>query len=88
MSTTENVVFFAGITVVWGYPLGFLVAGGLWFLLVLYVLLNAAFAVSLKRFLCTRCMNFACPLNAVSEPVRVAFWERNPRVRDAWKAEL
>lgn len=87
MSTTENVVFFTGLTVVWGYPLGFLGAGGLWFLLVLYILLTAAFAVSLKRFLCSRCMNFACPLNGVSEPVRIAFWERNPRVREAWKAQ-
>jgi len=32
-------------------------------------------------------MNFACPLNAVSQPARIAFWERNPRIRNAWKPQ-
>jgi hypothetical protein len=84
MSTAENVVFFAGLAVVFGYPLGFFVTSGVWFLLVLYALLATAFAVSLKRFLCSRCMNFACPLNGVPDHVRMAFWERNPRVGEAW----
>jgi hypothetical protein len=86
MSTAENLVFFAGLAAVFGYPLGFLVAGGLWFLLVLYLLLATAFAVSLKRFLCSKCMNFACPLNGVPEPARRLFWAQNPRVGEAWGA--
>ena len=85
MSTAENYAFFAGLAVVWGYPMGFLLTGGLWFLLTLYVLVNAAFLVTLKRFLCSRCMNFACPLNGVPEPVRAAFFERNPGVARAWE---
>lgn len=84
MSTAENFVFFAGLAVVWGYPLGFFPANGLWFLLTLYVLVNASFFVTLKRSLCSRCMNFACPLNGVPDPVRAAFWERNPVVAEAW----
>lgn len=87
MSTAENVVFFAGLAVVFGYPLGFFVAGGRWFLLVLYLLVTTGFAFSLKRFLCSQCMNFACPLNGVPEPVRRSFWDRNPRIREAWEAE-
>jgi hypothetical protein len=86
MSTGENVVFFAGLAVVFGYPLGFFVAGGLWFLLILYVLLATAFAVSLRRLLCSRCINFACQLNGVPEPVRMAFRNQNPRIRHAWEA--
>jgi hypothetical protein len=84
MSTAENVVFFVGLAVVFGYPLGFFVPGGLWFLLVLYLLLTVAFAVSLKRFLCSQCMNFACPLNGVPKSVRELFLKRNPRVEEAW----
>jgi hypothetical protein len=84
MSTTENVVFFAGFLAVFGYPPGFFVAGELWSLLVAYILLTAVFFVTLKRFLCSRCMNFACPLNGVAEPVRQLFWERNPKVGEAW----
>jgi hypothetical protein len=86
MPTVERVVFFAGLLAVFGYPLAFLVAGGLWFLLALYLLLTAAFAVTLKRSFCSQCMNFACPLNSVPQHVRVLFWERNPRVGTAWKA--
>jgi hypothetical protein len=86
MSTAERVVFFAGLVAVFGYPVGFLAAGGLWFLLALYLLVTAAFAVTLKRFLCSQCMNFACPLNSVPQHVRVLFWESNPRIGKAWKA--
>jgi hypothetical protein len=49
-----------------------------------YALLNAAFFMTLKRFLCSRCMNFACPLNSVPDSVREAFWDRNPAVAQAW----
>jgi len=86
MSTAENIVFFGGIVAVWGYPLPFFVVGGLWFLLGLYTLLSAGFFVTLKMFLCSQCMNFACPLNGVPEPVRNRFFDRNPLVADAWKA--
>jgi len=88
MSTGENVVLFGGLGIVFISPIGFLVSGGMWFLLLLYLLLSTAFAVSLKRFLCSKCMNFACPLNGVPEPLRAAFRERNPRVAEAWKAAL
>ena len=84
MSTTEKAVFFGGFVVVWGYPLAFFVVSGLWFLLGLYVLLTAGFFVTLKMFLCTQCMNFACPLNGVPDPVRAAFFRRNPSVGQAW----
>jgi len=86
MSTAENIVFFGGIVAVWGYPLPFFFVGGLWFLLGLYILLSAGFFVTLKMFLCSQCMNFACPLNGVPEPVRNRFFDRNPLVADAWKA--
>jgi hypothetical protein len=87
MSTAENVVFFSGIAVVWGYPLPFFVIGGLWFLLGLYVLLTASFFVTLKMFLCSRCMNFACPFNGVPDTARARFFLRNPAVGRAWKAD-
>ncbi len=84
MSTAENVVFFGGFVVVWGYPLAFLVVDGLWFLLGLYVLLTTSFFVTLKMFLCSKCMNFACPLNGVPDEARIMFFERNPSIGRAW----
>ena len=38
-------------------------------------------------FLCTRCVNFACPLNETDETARQAFFERNPTVAEAWAAD-
>ena len=86
MSTAEKIVFIGGFVVVWGYPLAFFVVSRLWLLLGLYVLLTAGFFVTLKMFLCTQCMNFACPLNGVPDPVRAAFFRRNPIVGRAWSA--
>ena len=85
MSTAEKTVLLAGFGVVWGYPLAFFVLGGLWFQLGLFVLLTTGFFVTLKRMLCSKCMNFACPLNGVPDVVRGAFWERNPTVAEAWQ---
>ena len=31
-------------------------------------------------------MNFACPLNGVPDPIRAAFFIRNPIVGRAWSA--
>lgn len=87
MSTGEKIVFWGGLAVVFGYPLVFFVMGGLWFLLGLYVLLTTSFFVTLKMFLCTKCMNFACPLNSVPDPVRSKFFAKNPSVARAWTSD-
>ena len=84
MSVIEKMLFFGGLTVVWGYPLPFFGIGGLWLLLVLYFLTNAAFFATLKLFLCSKCMNFACPLNSVGEATRDHFFQRNPSVAKHW----
>jgi hypothetical protein len=50
----------------------------------MYALTAAAAGTTLKRFLCTRCMNFACPLNETDETARQAFFKRNPTLAQAW----
>jgi len=85
MSPPENAVFFGGLGAVFVYPLVFLAIGHSWFLLTLYVLTSSTFFVTLRMFLCSRCMNFACPLNGVGEAARELFFERNPSVAVAWQ---
>jgi hypothetical protein len=80
MTVIEKSIFFAGLVVIWGYPLPPLIMEGKWFLLMLYLLTNAGFFMTLKMFLCARCMNFACPLNAVENNARDQFLQRNPSV--------
>lgn len=87
MSTVEKVVFLGGFALVWGYPLAALLVGRQWLLLIAYILSTAAFFATLKKFLCSQCMNFACPLNSVDESVRRKFFERNPRIAKAWGVE-
>ena len=84
MSFMEKVIFFGGFTVIWGYPILFLLAGMQWFFLLVYVILVVGFFMTLRMFLCSRCMNFACPLNTVDENTRQEFFKRNPEVAKAW----
>jgi len=87
MSRMETFWFYAGLATILGYPLGFLLAGGQWLLLVLYVLSVTAASTTLKMAFCAQCMNFACPLNEAGEDARRAFFERNPTVAQAWDEE-
>jgi len=84
MSRVERALFLGGLGAVWGYPLIFLLAGTQWFLLAVYALTSAGFFATLKTYLCSQCMNFACPLNSVQDETRQAFFERNPRIAEAW----
>ena len=88
MTFLEKAVFFAGFALVWGYPLIFLVADFQLFLLIVYPLTVAGFFMTLRTFLCSQCMNFACPLNTVKDEVRRDFFERNPDVAKAWTINI
>ena len=87
MSRAENAVFFGGLALVVGYPLVFFALSMRWYLLLVFVISTVGAVSTLKLFLCAHCMNFACPLNAVGEETRQAFWERNPTVARAWEQD-
>jgi len=84
MTTGEKVVFLAGLSIVFAYPIVFLVLGAHWLLLAIYLVAVAGGATTLRRSFCSQCMNFACPLNRVREEVRAEFFKRNPTVARAW----
>jgi len=83
MTIIEKTVFFFGFAVVWGYPLPFLILGNQLFLLAVYLITTVGFFTTLKTFMCSNCMNFACPLNSVNEEVRQQFLDKNPSVGEA-----
>jgi hypothetical protein len=87
MSGLEKGLLSGGFAAVWGYPLAFLLAGPQWFLLIVYVVSSAGFFFALKRFLCSQCINFACPLNGVDDAARQAFFARNPTIAGAWRGD-
>ena len=44
-----------------------------------------SFVMTLMNFMCSQCMNFACPLNRVDEKVRGQFFDKNPTIAEAWE---
>jgi hypothetical protein len=88
MTITEKTVFFGGFVIVWGYPMLFLILSAQLFLLVVYLMTTIGFFMTLIVFMCSQCMNFACPLNSVDEDVRDHFFNRNPTVAKAWDKNL
>lgn len=86
-SRGEQALLLGIFAAIWGYPLIFLLGGTQWFLLATYALTTAGFFATLKTYLCSQCMNFACPLNGVGEEVRNVFFARNPRIAAAWGVE-
>jgi hypothetical protein len=73
-----------GLAIVWGYPLPFLFLGKQLFLLLVYSMTTIGFFMTLTNFMCSKCINFACPLNCVDEKVRGRFFDKNPIVAKAW----
>lgn len=80
MSIVEQGILWGGFAVIWGYPPVFSVIGRRWFLLALYIAASAGFFTALRLFFCSRCINFACPLNRVMEEVRDEFPGRSPDI--------
>jgi hypothetical protein len=77
MTFWERLILLGGFGFIWSYPLTILVLGKEWLLMTAFVLSSAGCFVILKRAFCTRCMNFACPLNGVSEATRQEFDAQN-----------
>ena len=84
MTHLEKTIFFVGFATVWGYPLPFLVFGRQLSLMTISSMATCGFFMTLNQFLCTRCINFACPLNRVDEKLRNEFFTRNPSIAKAW----
>lgn len=84
MSKVERAVFLIGMAAVFIYPIFFIIAIKAWDYLVIYVLVVSAFFATLRMFLCSQCMNFACPFNTVPDETRFKFFAKNPLVAKAW----
>ncbi len=84
MTITEKLIFFGGLTIVGIYPLLILIISHQVFLIIIYLITIGGFFMTLKTYLCSQCMNFACPLNSVAEKDRDLFFDRNPTIAKAW----
>jgi hypothetical protein len=85
MTRGEKLTVIGGLAVIAGFPAAVLLAGGQWMALAVFGALAAVMAAVMRTLMCRRCMNLACPLNAVPADIRSAFFARNPSVAGAWK---
>ena len=77
MSRSEQVQFIVGVLIFLLFPLVFTVIGGAYLLAGIELVSAVSFGYLLYRNICSRCVNFSCPLNNVSEEVMKAYREKN-----------
>ena len=88
MTVMEKFVFKTGALIIFAYPIPFLfLKYGIqsYVLLGLYCISIIVALFLLKKYYCSHCINFACPLNNVDKEVRSKFFAKNQVVKDAWK---
>lgn len=87
MRSWEQTQFIIGALMLVIYPFPFLLVGRE-FLLVFIALCSLISAIfELRTTVCTRCVNFSCPLNAVPSGIQEAYLIKNPVILAAWKAD-
>lgn len=85
MSLIEKFIFFLGLILIIIYPYIFLFLSRNFITLILYSITVFISLWALNNFLCVQCINFACPFNRVKNNIREKFFNKNPRVGDAWQ---
>lgn len=83
MSLSEKIIFLSGLLIIIMYPVLFLLQKQL-VMFIIYSVLTVIGFFLLRIFLCTKCMNFACPFNKVDKKVRKLFFKNNPAIKKAW----
>lgn len=85
MSQAEKIQFGVGVLVWAGFPFPFLFLGQQYLLALIGLSAVLSGAFILKRNVCSRCINFSCPLNGVPKQAVDAYLRRNPQIREAWE---
>lgn len=85
MSRSEGVQFLVGAGVLILFPFPFMLLGSQYVLALATLAGMTAFAFSLVKNICPRCINFSCPLNGVPKATVDAYLRQNPVMRRAWE---
>ena len=84
MSQLEQFQFLIGVGIFVGFPIPWMILGNQFVLMTLSLIGASIFILILITKLCTRCLNFSCPLNRVSKETRNRFLTQNPVMQKAW----
>ena len=84
ISRWEQFQFLIGVCIFMGFPIPWLIFGNQFFLLIFTLVGAVVFLLILIIKLCTRCVNFSCPLNRVPKEIMNGFFIRNLTIQKAW----
>jgi hypothetical protein len=84
MSRWEQFQFLIGLVIFVGFPMPWMILRNQFLILTISLIGAAIFILILITKLCTRCVNFSCPLNRVQKKIIERFLARNPRMQKAW----
>ena len=87
MNLFEKVSLAIGIAILFGYPLPFLILGAQFVLLALTCYAGVLWLFVMQKGVCSKCVNFSCPLNRVPKKIVDNYLQRNPTMRQAWEAK-
>jgi hypothetical protein len=85
MSRAEQIQFAVGAIGLVLYPAFFMILGAEYLLAAITIVSSISWGYLLRRHVCTRCINFSCPMNAVPKPLVDAYLKNNPVMRLAWE---
>jgi hypothetical protein len=86
MNKSEKIQFIVGALLFLVFPFPFLVLGKEYLLTLIGLSAAVSGAFILKRNVCSRCINFSCPLNSVPIWLVRAYLDRNPYLQAAWES--
>jgi len=84
MSKLEKIQFVIGVMLWIGFPFPFLLLGKEYLLALIGVSAALSGMFILRKNVCTRCINFSCPMNAVPKQLVEIYLRRNPQIQAAW----
>jgi len=83
INTSEKIQLLLGFALLGGYPFPFLILGEQFIFLLLTAWALMMFFWTLRKYTCSKCVNFSCLLNRVPKEVVDEYLKRNPLMRDA-----
>ncbi len=85
MSKSEQMQFLLGGLIWFAFPFTFLFMGREYLLILIGLASVVSGIYSLRRSVCSRCINFSCPINTVPKEYVDSYLGRNPEIRAAWE---
>jgi hypothetical protein len=87
ITKSEKIQLIIGFLILGGYPFPFLILGKQLILGVTALCALIVFFWILRKYTCSRCVNFSCILNTVPREILIAYLRRNPVMKNAWEEQ-